>query len=99
MNVSPLEHERRLSIDSTMVNFGDDADPPPYDLPAHEIMLDGIEPEGGGDLEMIERPHESFVGSDTTKRRDSNTTMADMVESQNNERRDGRDSMDTKDSV
>ena len=79
VNVSPLEHERRLSSDSTTVNFDTDPDPPPYELPAHEIMLDGIEPDESPDLEMMERSHDPLIShmEGPTQRKSSNATMID----------------------
>lgn len=79
VNISHLEHHgRRGSTDSTMVNLDhNDSDPPPYDdqdPPAHEITLDGLDPDN--EMEMVETDHEPLtMGS---LRRDSDVLMMGM---------------------
>ncbi|KAL1302537.1 hypothetical protein AAFC00_002920 [Neodothiora populina] len=66
---------RRASIDSTTVNWGDE--PPPYpdpDPPAHDIMLDGVEPEDDTNMEMVETDHGPLTMK-STKRRDSDDAL------------------------
>lgn len=106
-----------MSMDSTTVNYDNDADlPPSYEMsdqyeyqdamrsysfdrspPAHEITLDGVEPDNGTEVEMIERPHDSFVGQIRSSQLiDAGSTMMDMEQTKTDGKENVHESKDTK---